>query len=256
MKASVLFGAGWENESLDVLWRDAGRAFCRLWRDDADGGRYAFIPTLSGSEHPIRESVNRLTHEFELRKHLDGTLALRPLATAGQTMLVVEYTDGEPLDRLIREPMEIARFLRFAVALSAALRRVHGRGLIHKDLKSGNVLTDPKTGQVLAHRLRHCVAPSPRASIARSSRVHRRNARLHGARADVTSEPFDRFPERSLPTWSHFVRNVGAVALCVVEQKDVAAQRVARQPVAHQSEEAFACRSIRRQDRCAWRVRC
>jgi len=36
MKASVLFGAGWENESLEVLWRDAERAFCRLWRDDAD----------------------------------------------------------------------------------------------------------------------------------------------------------------------------------------------------------------------------
>jgi len=63
-------------------------------------------------------------------------------------MLVVEYTGGEPLDRLIREPMEIGRFLRFAVALSAALRQVHGRGLIHKDLKSGNILVEPKTGQV------------------------------------------------------------------------------------------------------------
>jgi len=30
MKASVLFGAGWENDSQQVLWRDAGRAFCRL----------------------------------------------------------------------------------------------------------------------------------------------------------------------------------------------------------------------------------
>jgi serine/threonine protein kinase len=66
----------------------------------------------------------------------------------GQTMLVVEYTGGEPLDRLIQEPMEIGRFLRFAVALSAALRQVHGRGLIHKDLKSGNILVEPNTGQV------------------------------------------------------------------------------------------------------------
>jgi len=40
MKASVLFGAGWENDSLEVLWRDAGRAFCRLWRDDAEGDRH------------------------------------------------------------------------------------------------------------------------------------------------------------------------------------------------------------------------
>jgi serine/threonine protein kinase len=151
MKASVLFGAGWENDSLELLWRDAGRAFCRLWRDDADGGRYAYIPILSDAEHPILESVNRLAHEFELREYLDDTWALRPLELLrdrGQTMLVVEYTGGEPLDRLIRQPMEIGRFLRFAVALSAALRQLHGRGLIHKDIKSANVLVDAKTGRV------------------------------------------------------------------------------------------------------------
>ncbi len=63
-------------------------------------------------------------------------------------MLVVDYTGGEPLDRLVRQPMEIGRFLRFAVALSAALRQLHGRGLIHKDIKSANVLVGPKTGHV------------------------------------------------------------------------------------------------------------
>jgi len=55
---------------------------------------------------------------------------------------------GEPLDRLVRQPMEIGRFLRFAVALSAALRQLHERGLIHKDIKSANAVVDPKTGHV------------------------------------------------------------------------------------------------------------
>ena len=48
MKASVLLGAGWEDDSLEVLWRDAGRAFCRLWRDDADGDTARF------HTHPFR----------------------------------------------------------------------------------------------------------------------------------------------------------------------------------------------------------
>jgi len=151
MKASVLFGAGWENDSLEVLWRDPGRAFCKLWRDDADSGRYAFIPLLSDAEHPILECVNRLAHEFELREHLAGTWALRPLELVrdrGQAILIVDYSGGEPLDRLIREPMETGRFLRFAVALSAAIRQLHGRGLIHKDIKSANVVADSKTGHV------------------------------------------------------------------------------------------------------------
>ena len=151
MKASVFFGVGWENDSLEVLWRDAGRAFCRLSRDDNDVGRHAFIPVLSDAEHPILETLNRLTHEFELREHLEATWALRPLELVrdrGQMMLVVEYKGGEPLDRLVGQPMEIGQLLRFAVALSGALRHLHGRGLVHKDIKSANVIADRKTGHV------------------------------------------------------------------------------------------------------------
>ena len=98
MKASVLFGAGWEDDSLEVLWRDAGRVFCRLWRNDAEGQTHAFIPIHSGAEHPTLESLNRLTHEYELREYLDRTWALQPVELVrerGQSMLVVDYAGGD-----------------------------------------------------------------------------------------------------------------------------------------------------------------
>ena len=63
-------------------------------------------------------------------------------------MLVVDYAGGEPLDRLIREPMEIGQFLRVSVALSGAIGQLHGRGLIHKDIKPANVLVDSATERV------------------------------------------------------------------------------------------------------------
>jgi predicted ATPase len=122
-----------------------------VWRDDAGGDRYAFVSTVSDAEHPIFGSVNRLAHEFELQKHLDSAWALRPVELVryrGQAMLVVEYTAGEPLDRFTHQPMEIGRFLRIATGLSDALRQLHGRGLIHKDIKPANVLLDPKTENV------------------------------------------------------------------------------------------------------------
>ena len=85
------------------------------------------------------------------RSYLDDAWALRPLELVrerGQTMLVVDYTGGEPLDRLVRQPMEVGQFLRLAVALSGAIGQLHGRGLIHKDIKPANVLVDFATGRV------------------------------------------------------------------------------------------------------------
>lgn len=151
MKASALFGAGWEHDSVEVLWQDAGRAFCKVGRDGPAGDTHAFIPVLSGSEHPTLESINRLTREYELKDSLAADWALRPVELVrerGRTMLVVEYVGGEPLDRLVGEPMEVGQFLRLAVALSAALGRLHGQGIIHRDINPANVVVDSATEQV------------------------------------------------------------------------------------------------------------
>jgi serine/threonine protein kinase len=151
MKASALLGAGWENESIEVLWKDRERLFCRLWHDGAEGSKHAFIPFPVGTEQPTSESITRLRHEYELRDHVDRAWALQPVALVrerGRMMLLVEYTGGEPLDRLIDGPMKIGRFLELAVALTTALGRLHGAGLIHKDIKPANVLADAATGRV------------------------------------------------------------------------------------------------------------
>jgi hypothetical protein len=131
MKASVLFGAGWENDSVEVPWRDAGRVFCRLWRMMMGARSTRSYRIANAEEHPTLESVNRLTREHELKSYLDSAWALRPLELVrerGQTMLVVDYAGGEPLDRLARQPMEIGQFLRLSVALSGAIGQLHGLG--------------------------------------------------------------------------------------------------------------------------------
>jgi PAS domain S-box-containing protein len=171
MSASISLGTGSQGDSLEVLWEDADRVFCRLSRSDTGGYRYAFIPNYCGAEHPTLERLNRLTHEYELREYLDGTWALQPVELVrqrGRSMLVVDYRGGQPLDRLTRQPMETGQFLRLAVALSGALGQLHGRGLIHKDIKPANVLVDAPSGRVhltgfgIASRLpRERQAPEP-----------------------------------------------------------------------------------------------
>ena len=52
---------------------------------------------------------------------------------------MLEDPGSEPLDRLLGQPMDLTRFLRFAVGLAAALGKLHQRGLIHKDIKPANM---------------------------------------------------------------------------------------------------------------------
>jgi serine/threonine protein kinase len=137
--------------SLTVLCEDGERVLCRGWRDDGDVNRTAVLAVLSALEHPSQGLVDRLAHEYGLRDELDGRSAVRPLALVrehGRTVLLLEDPGGESLARLVGRPMEMGKFLRLATGLTGALRQIHERGFIHKDIKPANVLFDVATSQV------------------------------------------------------------------------------------------------------------
>src|SRR6267154_5782940 len=103
------------------------------------------------SENPRPESVRMLEHEHALRAELDPAWAVPPVELTqheGRTVLVLGDPGGEPLDQLVGTPMEMGQFLRVAIGLSAAVRQLHGRALIHKDLKPANVMVERSSGQV------------------------------------------------------------------------------------------------------------
>jgi serine/threonine protein kinase len=127
-------------------------------------------------DHPAPASLRRLEHEYALRATLDPAWAVRPLALApyqGRTLLVLEDPGGEPLTRLLGSPLAVPQCLRVAIGLAAALGQLHGRGLIHKDIKPANVLVNCATGQVwlmgfgiASHLPRERQAPEPPELIA------------------------------------------------------------------------------------------
>lgn len=130
------------------------------------------------STRPVPETLKKIEHEYSFRSELDQAWAVRPLAFShyeGRSVLVLEDPGGEPLDRLIQEPMELGQFLRIAIGLATALGQLHQRGLIHKDVKPSHILVDSATGQVwltgfaIASRLpRERQAPEPPEFIAGS----------------------------------------------------------------------------------------
>src|SRR5262249_18436369 len=102
-------------------------------------------------EHPAPELLRRLEHEHSLRAELDGDWAVRPILLTrndDRTTLVLDDPRGETLDRLLTKPIEPGQFLRTAVGLCVALRQLHGRGLVHKDIKPANILVNAEGGDV------------------------------------------------------------------------------------------------------------
>src|SRR5947207_58769 len=162
--------------SSQVLWEDGERVFSRGWRLDDNATRLTLLMLAPPTTTPSPSILVRLTHEYELKDELDGAWAARPLALmrdAGRTVLVLDGLDGEPLDRLLGEPMEVGRFLRLAISVTSALGKLHQRGLIHKDIKPANIVVDCADGHVrftgfgIASRLsRQRQAPEPPETIA------------------------------------------------------------------------------------------
>ena len=131
---------------------------------------------LVAAEETSLGCVERLEHEYALKAELDADWAARPVALThhnGRMTLVLEDPGGAPLDRLLGRPLEVSHFLRIAIPLAGALRQVHERGLIHKDIKPANILVDAASGGVwltgfgIASRLpRERQAPAPPEVIA------------------------------------------------------------------------------------------
>jgi serine/threonine protein kinase len=106
---------------------------------------------LVAADENSRGRAERLEHEYALKSELEADWAARPVALThdnGRMTLVIEDPGGTPLDGLLGRPLDVSHFLRIAIPLAGALRHVHERGLIHKDIKPANILVDAASGGV------------------------------------------------------------------------------------------------------------
>jgi serine/threonine protein kinase len=61
--------------------------------------------------------------------------------------IAIELVEGRTLDALIgRAGLPVEALIRYATQLADALAHAHDRGIIHRDLKGGNVILTPEGG--------------------------------------------------------------------------------------------------------------
>jgi serine/threonine protein kinase len=105
-------------------------------------------PDLRGETHlrawMLREAraANRVDHAHIIDIHDIGE------TEEGELYLVMEYLVGTPLSaELARGPMPIARGVDILEQMCAALARAHDLGVVHRDLKSDNILLTQRGGR-------------------------------------------------------------------------------------------------------------
>lgn len=135
--------APFRDGSYSDSWEDGVFLFSRGWRENPDGSRQAVLVVQPAAEHLTSSSLDRLVHEYALRRKLDPEWAAQPLALereGGRITLLLDDRGGQPLARLLGIPLEIGVFLRLAVSTTSALGKVHEHGLVHTDVKPAHIL--------------------------------------------------------------------------------------------------------------------
>jgi len=122
------------NELLSYVFSPLREGDIALYRGSGTG--LAPILLVAAEE---RRSVasSGLNTNMRFKAELDADWAARPVALThhnDRMTLVLEDPGGVTLDRLLGRPLEFLQFLRIAIPLRGALRRVHERGLVHKDI--------------------------------------------------------------------------------------------------------------------------
>ena len=140
--AGTLVGDRYEIES--ELGR-GGLATVYRARDTALGRAVALkIIAVQGADST---TIERSRSEIELLASLSHHALVTLFDAAdfdGNTILVMELVDGPDLGaRLARGRISPADVVRMTIDLAEALHTVHDRGIVHRDIKPGNVLLAP-----------------------------------------------------------------------------------------------------------------
>ncbi len=104
------------------------------------------------ADNPTLDEISYIKQEYLILENLEIEGIVKPLSLEtyqNRLALVLEDFGGISLKTLLeKEPLDLAKFLNYAIQLTEALGHLHTHQIIHKDIKPKNIIVNPKIGVV------------------------------------------------------------------------------------------------------------
>lgn len=100
-----------------------------------------FLPESEGANPESRQRLRREARALAALSHRNIVTVYALEAAGHRDFLVMEYLQGETLaERIAQRPLPVPEVINAGIAVAEGLAHAHSRGVVHRDVKPGNII--------------------------------------------------------------------------------------------------------------------